>query len=246
MLSRLARSQVKRGRFTKSLSSPLIGKKYLDSSVLKASRSIPHALRSFSTQLANDGIDLSSNSQTSRVEELIKENYRRYGHYEASLDPLDIATRSHRIELDKEYLTRKAYNSTDFEEDENGKSIDAIHAYYREIYTKNTGLEFHHIDDTQEREWLFQRAEELYSNKAKYVTKTDRINAGIKMLQNEIFELFMAKKFSSFKRYSSEGAEIMSVAMDNILRFSSENNVEEAVIGIPHRGRLAYLVSSFD
>ena len=38
----------------------------------------------------------------------------------------------------------------------------------------------------------------------------------------------------------------MSVAMDNILRFSSENNVEEAVIGIPHRGRLAYLVSSLD
>jgi 2-oxoglutarate dehydrogenase complex dehydrogenase (E1) component-like enzyme len=62
-------------------------------------------------------------------------------------------------------------------------------------------------------------------------------------------EKFVQKKFASHKRYSSEGSEAITVALNSILSEASlinkenpENNLEYAVLGMPHRGRLATLV----
>ena len=62
-------------------------------------------------------------------------------------------------------------------------------------------------------------------------------------------EKILQKRFATHKRYSSEGSESMTVALNSILAEASlvnkanpEQGIEYAVLGMPHRGRLATLV----
>jgi probable 2-oxoglutarate dehydrogenase E1 component DHKTD1 len=43
------------------------------------------------------------------------------------------------------------------------------------------------------------------------------------------------------KRYGLEGAESMMVALDHIFELSAKNDIQDIVIGMPHRGRLNLL-----
>ena len=54
----------------------------------------------------------------------------------------------------------------------------------------------------------------------------------------------MQKKFATHKRYSSEGSEAVTVALNSILAEASTkgSHTDYAVLGMPHRGRLATLV----
>ena len=56
------------------------------------------------------------------------------------------------------------------------------------------------------------------------------------------FENFLAKKYSSEKRFGLEGVEMMIPGMKHIVDRSTGFGVESVVIGMPHRGRLNVLV----
>ena len=59
-------------------------------------------------------------------------------------------------------------------------------------------------------------------------------------------ESFMQTKFATHKRYSSEGSEAITVALNTLIAEASDSAREKlldtAIIGMPHRGRLATLV----
>ena len=59
-------------------------------------------------------------------------------------------------------------------------------------------------------------------------------------------EQFMQKKFATHKRYSSEGSEAITVAINSLIaeatRTDSEQATESVILGMPHRGRLATLI----
>ena len=59
------------------------------------------------------------------------------------------------------------------------------------------------------------------------------------------FENFLAKKYSSEKRFGLEGVEMMIPGMKHIVDKSTNFGVKSFVIGMPHRGRLNVLVSDF-
>jgi len=61
-------------------------------------------------------------------------------------------------------------------------------------------------------------------------------------------ELFLQKRFATHKRYSSEGSEALLVALNALIAAASEgeNGIENVVLGMPHRGRLATLVALND
>ena len=48
----------------------------------------------------------------------------------------------------------------------------------------------------------------------------------------------MQKRFAQVKRYSLEGSESMMVAMSALFDALPQKNIEDCVIGMPHRGRL--------
>jgi probable 2-oxoglutarate dehydrogenase E1 component DHKTD1 len=58
-------------------------------------------------------------------------------------------------------------------------------------------------------------------------------------------EQFLQKKFATHKRYSSEGSEAITVAINAMIgeaTLPSAPELESVVLGMPHRGRLATLV----
>lgn len=57
------------------------------------------------------------------------------------------------------------------------------------------------------------------------------------------FESFLARKWSSEKRFGLEGCEILIPAMKQVIDKSTELGVESIVMGMPHRGRLNVLAN---
>ena len=57
------------------------------------------------------------------------------------------------------------------------------------------------------------------------------------------FEGFLAKKWSSEKRFGIEGCEVLIPAMKTIIDKSSELGIESIIMGMPHRGRLNILAN---
>jgi probable 2-oxoglutarate dehydrogenase E1 component DHKTD1 len=61
------------------------------------------------------------------------------------------------------------------------------------------------------------------------------------LVNSEVFDQFLGKKFPNVKRYGLEGAESMMVALDRLFELSALNGVQDVIIGMPHRGRLNLL-----
>ncbi|MBV94861.1 2-oxoglutarate dehydrogenase-like, mitochondrial, partial [Eschrichtius robustus] len=57
------------------------------------------------------------------------------------------------------------------------------------------------------------------------------------------FEDFLARKWSSEKRFGLEGCEVMIPALKTIIDKSSEMGIENVILGMPHRGRLNVLAN---
>lgn len=57
------------------------------------------------------------------------------------------------------------------------------------------------------------------------------------------FENFLAKKWSSEKRFGLEGCEILIPAMKQVIDTSTRLGVESIIMGMPHRGRLNVLAN---
>ncbi|MDX1531529.1 MAG: multifunctional oxoglutarate decarboxylase/oxoglutarate dehydrogenase thiamine pyrophosphate-binding subunit/dihydrolipoyllysine-residue succinyltransferase subunit, partial [Rhodothermales bacterium] len=110
-----------------------------------------------------------------------------------------------------------------------------------ETYTRHVGVEFMHISDPSEKRWLVERMEpqrmqEPISLEQK-LRILDRLNAA------EAFERFIHTKYIGHKRFSLEGAETLIPILDQILSDAADQEVEEAVIGMAHRGRLNVLAN---
>lgn len=53
---------------------------------------------------------------------------------------------------------------------------------------------------------------------------------------SELFESFLANKFSAAKRFGLEGCETLIPGLKAMIDKSAEMGVESVVIGMPHRG----------
>lgn len=51
------------------------------------------------------------------------------------------------------------------------------------------------------------------------------------------FEEFLQRKWSSEKRFGLEGCEVLIPALKTIIDKSSENGVDQVIMGMPHRYR---------
>ena len=64
-----------------------------------------------------------------------------------------------------------------------------------------------------------------------------------KLNQGVMFEKFLHTKYIGQKRFSLEGGETTIAALDAIITTAADNNVQEVVIGMAHRGRLNVLAN---
>ena len=111
----------------------------------------------------------------------------------------------------------------------------------RSTYCGSIGVEYMHIQNPQQKQWLQDRMESTMN--AWKLDDSVRRRILNRLLQAEEFEHFLQTRFVGQKRYGLEGLESTIVALDEILERSANENVHEAVIGMAHRGRLNVLAN---
>ena len=115
-----------------------------------------------------------------------------------------------------------------------------ILAHLQKCYASHVGIEFKYISDQKKVDWLTNEIEQnlnqpLPLNKKKRVL--EKLNQGV------MFEKFLHTKYIGQKRFSLEGGETTIAALDEIIHTAANNDVQEIVIGMAHRGRLNVLAN---
>ncbi|GAA5833107.1 hypothetical protein JCM11251_006518 [Rhodosporidiobolus azoricus] len=128
----------------------------------------------------------------------------------------------------------------DFPESEGGKmkTMEEIAKRLAEVYCGGVAYEYMHLPSKHERRFLETLLES--SHALPVPPETQRAYHSL-LSRSEQFDRFLAKRFPNVKRYGLEGAEGMMVAVGSLLDAASKEGVEQAVVGMPHRGRLNLL-----
>ena len=179
-----------------------------------------------------------------RVLQLIN-MYRVRGHLVADINPLSTAMRSH-PELDPEN-----YNLTLWDLDRDfdtlgvaGKSrlkLREIIDILRDAYCRTIGVEYMHIQEPDQKQWIQHRIEGV--SRSRWLNNTDMRNILFMLNAAEAFENFLHTKYVGHKRFSLEGAETLIPMLNHLLDKAVDHNVQEAIIGMSHRGRLNVLAN---
>ena len=180
------------------------------------------------------------------------QNYRQNGHIYSKLDPLGLSNTENTdsaFDLDYWQLSEIEpiegfpldYRYNSYYKDKIG-TVSELKEYLDQLYSQTVGVEFEHVENENERLWLYENYEKVMGE---HMSKAEKMTMLTQILRAELFEKFLHKKFPSYKRYSSEGSETLISALNTILAEASytdhenpETNIHNVVIGMPHRGRL--------
>jgi 2-oxoglutarate dehydrogenase E1 component len=147
--------------------------------------------------------------------ERVFEAFRRWGYYEATLDPLGFFAPQKRPEL--------AGFSGELAEEA------------RRIYCGNIGAEFMHLPEPERRQWIAERLEgpQLEVNQKKILER---------LIRADLFEQVLQARYLGTKRFSLEGVTALIPLLDAILDTAGEHGAIESVMAMSHRGRLNVMV----
>ncbi|MFU0788719.1 2-oxoglutarate dehydrogenase E1 component [Virgibacillus proomii] len=173
------------------------------------------------------------------------EAIRRCGHLEAEIYPVGMKKRKSELvdpvtygltegdlaSIPASWLWENAPSKV-----ENG--LDVVKEL-KKYYSGTITFEFDHVNNDDERKWLLDLIE---SGKARLSLSDDEKTKLLeRLIQVEGFEEFLQKTFVGQKRFSIEGLEIMVPMLDQIVKNASADKVENIMMGMAHRGRLAVL-----
>src|SRR6201987_4869012 len=96
-----------------------------------------------------------------------------------------------------------------------------------------------HIQNPEERAWIQARVEKPHAKpgREEQLPVLSRLNTA------EAFEMFLQTKFVGQRRFSLEGAEALIPLVDAVISEAAEAHLDEAGIGMGHRGRLNVLAN---
>ncbi|MEN8650952.1 multifunctional oxoglutarate decarboxylase/oxoglutarate dehydrogenase thiamine pyrophosphate-binding subunit/dihydrolipoyllysine-residue succinyltransferase subunit [Streptomyces sp. 21So2-11] len=181
-------------------------------------------------------------TKAARVFELIH-SYRVRGHVMADTDPLEYRQRKHPdLDINVHGLTlwdlEREFAVGGF----GGKSMMKLRdilGVLRDSYCRTTGIEFMHIQDPKQRQWIQDRVERQGTKpeREEQLRILRRLNAA------EAFETFLQTKYVGQKRFSLEGGESVVPLLDAVIDSAAESRLDEVVIGMAHRGRLNILAN---
>jgi len=172
--------------------------------------------------------------------------YRVRGHLEAKLDPLGLQLPKSHAELDP---ASYGFGPGDldrpiFIDNVLGRetaTIREIMGIIRASYCGPIGVEFMHIQDPGQKNWIQRRIEG-----APWVGGFDpaaKRTILAQLTEAEGFEAFCQKRYVGTKRFGLEGGEVTIPALHAIIDTAAHAGVREIAIGMPHRGRLNTLVN---
>ena len=172
--------------------------------------------------------------------------FRVNGHLIADLDPLQLSQKNHHPELD---YRNYGFNESDLEKSifidgslglDNTKLKEIIKILH-ETYSSSIGVEFLHIQDPDQKQWVQERIEEV-RNKTQFTVAGKRAIYR-RLLEAEMFENYLDKKFLGTKRFGLVGSESTIPGIEQIIKQCCLAGIEDVYIGTAHRGRLTLLAS---
>jgi 2-oxoglutarate dehydrogenase E1 component len=190
-------------------------------------------------------IQSEDNSQQYQVANLVN-NFRSVGHLAAKLDPLkmtqpavvpglDLAT--HQLaDTDK---SRTFFSGTHFNGPE--MSLGDIYQALSDTYCGSIGIEYMHISNKEEIDWLQQRMESARGRPNFDAAK--KLTILKDLIAADGLERYLGTRYVGQKRFSLEGGDSLIPMMNEIINNSGRDGVKELVIGMAHRGRLNVLVN---
>jgi 2-oxoglutarate dehydrogenase E1 component len=193
------------------------------------------------TSGCDDRFDEEAALKLSGVQSLIY-RYRSLGHLLACTDPLSPCQLSHPLlelsnfgldenDLDTIFACRRFLKPR--------ASLREVLETMRDTYCREIGVEFMHIQEPEERQWLIDRMEPCRNHPV--FTVAEKLHTLEKLHQAALFELFLHRRFVGQKRFSLEGGEILIPVLDRIICGCPEAGISDVVMGMSHRGRLNVL-----
>lgn len=170
--------------------------------------------------------------------------YRVRGHLIADIDPLYMVPIHEHPELDAETyglsiwdLDRKFFT---------GGVGGVEEATFREIwgmliryYCGSIGVESRHITSKEQKQWIREQVE----RDPEPITAETKKQLLQRLIAAEQFEKFLNTKYLGQKRFSVEGGDSIIAVLEQLIINSAERNVDEVVLGMAHRGRLAVMAN---
>jgi 2-oxoglutarate dehydrogenase E1 component len=171
------------------------------------------------------------------------EAYRTYGHLQAAINPIDIHPIQEIPALSlekhgfKEGDLNKPFPTCGFLKEKESplkKIVEALKA----TYCGTIGIEYMGLQMPELESWLQKRIEPGF---AIPFSPEEKIAILHDLNRSELFETFLHTKYVGQKRFSLEGAETMIPMLAFALEAAAEQDVNEVLLGMSHRGRLNVL-----
>nr|CAB3264555.1 2-oxoglutarate dehydrogenase-like, mitochondrial [Phallusia mammillata] len=140
-------------------------------------------------------------------------------------------------EMDKVYQLPK---TTMIGGSENALPLKDIVKRLEDTYCRNIGVEYMFINNYEQCNWIREQFEVPGVTQLK---DAEKLLAWQRVLRSTKFEEFLAKKWTSEKRFGLEGCEILIPGLKTIIDSASNQGVDSFVLGMPHRGRLNVLAN---
>jgi 2-oxoglutarate dehydrogenase E1 component len=200
-------------------------------------------MRALSASAMESGYD----QRQERVIELIAA-YRRLGHLQAQIDPLNFRQPIYSPTLELAYYgfndadLKKDFNTGSFTSlNQSTASLQQIHEGLRRVYCGSIGFEYMHINRSEEVEWIRDRIEQGWANFKP--SDAEKLHILDRLVAADGLEKYLGFKYVGQKRFSLEGGDSLIPMMDAIVNRSVEQGVKEVIIGMAHRGRLNVLAN---
>ena len=234
------------GEFLRRIHELLLGQDDFYDDVF-ASLAVPYEPARWNADRSAFADPISQNEKVVQVHTLVN-LYRVRGHLIANLDPLGRRAPSTHPELD---IAHHDLSIWDLERDfpignlgvgrlpRKVMPLRDILGVLRDAYARTVGVEYMHIQEPDQKEWIQQRVEgphEPVSSEEKHRI-LERLNAA------EAFERFLHTKYLGQKRFSLEGAETLVPMLDELCTTAADAGMTDVVLGMAHRGRLNVLAN---
>lgn len=108
----------------------------------------------------------------------------------------------------------------------------------KSIYCGSIGIEYTHIPDRAQCDWIRSQ----YEVPVRFqFSKEEKAMILDRLIWSDSFEKFCSSKYPSVKRFGLEGCEALIPGMKALIDRSVDHGVNSVVMGMPHRGRLNVL-----
>ncbi|MEZ5648528.1 MAG: 2-oxoglutarate dehydrogenase E1 component [Alphaproteobacteria bacterium] len=170
--------------------------------------------------------------------------YRIRGHLNANLDPLGLEKKQVHPELEP---ATYGFSPGDWDRPIfinyylglESATLREIVTACRETYCGSIGIEYMHVQEPSEKAWLQERIEGI-RNRTEF-TDLGKRTILKRLIQADIFETFLDKKFTGTKRFGLDGGDSLVPLIEQLFKRGAQLGVEEVVLGMAHRGRLNVL-----